>query len=413
MANAILTPDIIAKEALAHLENELVLAKKVNTDYSSEFTGSVGDTISVRRPVRFVGQSDNLDVTSYVEDVEDANIAVTMNKTETVRIQLTPQELTLDISSARIQQILMPAVYKIRDKIESEIGGLYTSVANFSGTPGTRPNSFLSLATAGAHMTDLAVPRDTRCAAHAPMTAAYLADSLKATQKPRSEVKSALDRVEIGDYGTFDNYESVHVPRHTVGVATGSPAVNGASQNVTYAASKSTDTQSLVTDGWTNSTTGILKAGDIITIAGVNAVNPISKNSTGRLRQFVVTADADSGASTGPATLTISPAIITSGPYQTVDAAPADDATITVVTGTGGTSYDQSLLFHRDAFLLVTRPLSIAGDAGVKTYTQAGNMTSISVTERTDFNTLKHEFRLDTLFGLKAIYPEQAHRLTA
>jgi len=37
-------------------------------------------------------------------------------------------------------------------------------------------------------------------------------------------------------------------------------------------------TTTLATDGWTNSITGILKAGDVITIAGVYAVNPEPNN---------------------------------------------------------------------------------------------------------------------------------------
>lgn len=416
MANAILTPSIIAKEGLMLLENELILANKVNVDYSTEFTGSVGDTINVRRPIRFRGQSNNLDVSSYNEDIEDANVPVSINKTETVKFELTPQELTLDITSDRIQKVLRSAVVTLRDRVETEIAALYKNVWNYSGTPGTRPNTFLSLATAGAHMTDMAVPQMDRCAVHSPLTAAHLADSLKSLQAPRSKAQTAIERVGIGYYGGFDNYESVHVPRHTVGVATGTPLVNGADQNVTYATAKAAtppNSQSLVTNGWTNSTTGILKAGDVITLAGVFAVNPVSKQSTGRLQQFTVLADVNSGASTGPATLTIAPAIITSGPYQTVTAAPADDAAITVVTGTGGTSYEQSLLFHPDAFLLVSRPLNIAGNAGVKTSSQSGNRMTIRVTERVDFDTLKHEFRADILFGVSAVYPDLAHRLTA
>jgi hypothetical protein len=416
MANAILTPTIIANEALMHLENELVLAQKVNVDYSREFTGSVGDTINVRRPIRFVGQSDNLDVSSYNEDIEDANVEVKIDKTETVKFELTPQELTLDIASSRIQQILRSAVIKLRDRVETEIAELYPYVWNFSGTPGTRPQTFLSLAEAGAHMTDMAVPQMDRCAVHTPLTAAYLADSLKSLQASRSKAQTAIERVSFGYYGGFENYESVHVQRHTVGVATGTPLVNGGSQAVTYATAKAAtphNSQDLVTDGWTNSTTGILKAGDVITIAGVYSVNPISKQSTGRLQNFTVLEDADSGASTGPATLKISPAIIVSGPYQTVSAEPADDAVITVKTGTGGTAYEQSMLFHPDAFLLVSRPLNIASGSGVKTSSQTGNRMTIRVTEQVDFDTLKHQFRLDILFGVKAVYPDLAMRLTA
>jgi hypothetical protein len=153
--------------------------------------------------------------------------------------------------------------------------------------------------------------------------------------------------------------------------------------------------------------------GDVITIAGVFEVNPISKQSTGRLQNFVVTADANSGASTGPATLTISPPMITSGAYQTVTAAPADNAAITVKTGTGGTAYEQSLLFHPDALLMVTRPLDIPGDAGLKTSTATGNMMSIRVSESTEFSTLDHSYRMDMLFGLKVTAPYLGHRLTA
>ena len=83
---------------------------------------------------------------------------------------------------------------------------------------------------------------------------------------------------------------------------------------------------------------------------------------TGDLQTFTVTADATSGASTGPATLTISPPIITSGPYQTVTAAPADNAAITVKTGTASTSYPQNLGFHKNAITLAMAPLDLPTD---------------------------------------------------
>jgi hypothetical protein len=414
MANAILTPSIIAKEMMVHLENEAVLAKKINTDYSTEFTGSVGNTIDVRRPIRMLGQADNLDVSSFTVDIEDANVPVVMNETYTVKFKLSALERTLDIRDDRVQRVIQNAAIKMRDYVESRIATVMKNAFyHFSGTPGTRPATFLSLATAGAYMTDAAVPMDPRCAVHSPLTAAHLADSFKQQQTSRGKNDTALEKVSIGYHAGFDNYSSVHIPRHTVGAHAGTPLVNGADQNVTYAASKATWTQSLITNGWSNSVTGILKAGDVITIGGVFEVNPISKQSTGRLQNFVVTADADSGASTGPSTLTISPPIIISGPYQTVSAAPADDAPITVKTGTASTAYEQSLLFHRDAMLMVTRPIDVPGDAGLRTATATGNMMSIRVSESTDFNTLDHSHRLDILFGLKATAPYLGHRLTA
>ncbi len=408
MANSFLTPSVFAQEGLMLLENELVLGNKVHSDLSSEFA-MVGDTISVRRPTAYLGQDDNLDVTSYNEDITQGKTTIVMNKTLSVKVNISALDRTLSFDRT-VEDIIKPVAIKFKDKIEASLASLYTSLYWFSGTPGTVPSTFLSLANAGAIMTDAAIPSD-RFAVHGTDATANLADGLKGVYV-QNTAKTAFEKATIGFYGGFDNYQSVHAPTHTVGTATGTPLVNGASQNVTYAASKDTWTQSLITDGWTNSVTGILKAGDVFTIAGVYAVNPVSKATTNRLQTFVVTADANSGASTGPATLTISPPIITSGAYQTVTAAPADDAAITVKTGTGGTAYKQSLLLHPKAFALVTRPLNIPQGTGLKTSTKTGNKVTISCSEWVDGNTLNHYMRFDMLWGVKCLDPRLGMRLT-
>jgi hypothetical protein len=416
MPNTILTPDIIAKDIMFHLENEMTLAKTINADFSSEFNGTVGDTINVRRPVKMTSQKDNLDVTNFNVDLEDATVPVVMNKTLSTKFTLLPLERTLDIRDERVQVYTKAAALELKDKIEQAIAEEYYNIYFFGGTAGTRVADFLSLALQEAAMSDVAVPREPRYAAHSNTTMAYLADSLKQLQVSRSKVNTALEAAMIGNYAGFDNFRSVHIPRHVSGVATGTPLVNGANQNVTYAVSKATWSQSLVTDGWTNSTTNILRRGDVFTIGGVFEVNPVSRLSTGRLQTFTVLAAADSGASTGPATLTISPPIITTGPYQTVTAAPADDAPITVVSkkaaDPAGTIYEQSLLYHRDFMTMVTRPLAVESGQGVETATTSGNRTSIRVTKWTDGNTLKSYWRADTLFGLKVTAPYLARRQT-
>jgi hypothetical protein len=379
------------------LENELVMGNKVRVDYSDEF-GRIGDTLNIRRPTMFAGQANNLDITSAKEDITQGKMTLTMNKTHSIAVDIGSIDRTLSFDRV-VEDVIRPAMIKMRDKIEQSLAGEYYKLYNFAGTPGTVPNSFLTLATAAAYMTDAGIPTDGRFGVHSTLGAATIADALKGVLA-QPIVTDAIRNVSIGRTANMTHYESVHVPVHTVGVATGTPLVNGGSQNVTYAASKDTWSQSLVTDGWTNSVTGILKAGDIFTIAGVNSVNPVTKTSTGRLQQFTVLADADSGASTGPATLTISPPIITSGAYQTVSAAPADNAAITVRTGTGGTAYPQSLLLHPDCMMLATRPLYVADSAGVKTAVKTGNRVSIRVTEGVNINTLAHTMRFDMLWGV-------------
>lgn len=408
MANTHITPSVFAAEAIMHLENDLVLGNKVHTDHSSTFT-AVGDTISIRKPVRFEGQSDNLDVTSYNEDIIEGKETISMDKTETVKFKLEVLDKTLDIEKIA-ERYIKPAVVKLKDRIESSIAAEYFRFAHFSGTPGTSPSTFRSLADAGATMDDQAVPMDNRFAIHSPAAAVTLADGLKDVYVSE-KAKTAFERAEIGYYGTFDNYRSVHAPTHTVGDYGGTPLVNGGSQGVTYLTSKDAQSSSLITDGWSTSTTGLLKAGDVITIAGVNAANPISLADTGRLQTFTVLADVDSDGS-GNATLTVSPAIIATGAYANVTAEPADNAAITVKTGAANSTHRQSLLMHPHAISLVTRPLDIASGAGVKTATKSGNRVTISCTEWIDGNTLAHNFRFDMLWGVKSTDPRLGHRLT-
>ena len=408
MANTFLTPSVFAQEGLMILENELVLGNKVRADYSDTFA-MVGDTINIRRQTAFSGQADNLDLTSFTEDVTEGKTTISMNKTLSTKVNIGVLDRTLSFDRVS-QEVIRPVMVKFKDYIEQQIAAQYTGVYHFDGTPGTVPATFLSLATPNAIMTDVGIPNSDRFAVHSPTASATLADSLKGSYVS-AKAKTAFEQSLIGRYGGLENYESVHAPTHTVGPLGGTPLVNGAAQNTTYALSKDTWTQSLITDGWTAAAAARLKAGDIFTLPGVFSVNPVSKVSTGRLQTFVVTADVSSNGS-GQATLTISPPIITSGAYQTVSAAPADNDPLTIKTGTASTSYRQSLIMHPDAIALVTRPLRIEQGAGVKTSTKSGNRVSISCTEWVDGNTLAHYMRFDMLFGVKLIDPRLALRLT-
>lgn len=410
MANSFYTPTAVSKEFVRLLEQELVLGKMVGVDMSSDFKMN-GDTVYVRRQMQYLGQDDNIDLSSYTEDVTEGTVAVSMDSTWSNKVSIGATDRTLSFDRWS-EQVVRPMARRAAEKIETSIASLYTKFYHFDGTPGTVPSTVLELAEAGAYMSDVGIPNAGRVGFHSPVTSAKISNAI-ATSNVQSRNRTALEKAMIGYAGGFDNYESSFVPTHTVGVATGTPLVNGGTQNVTYAAAKDTWSQTLNTDGWTNSTTGILKAGDTFTIADVYSVHPGTKVSTGRLQTFTVLADADSGASTGPAALTISPPIITSGAFQTVDSVPADDADITVKTGTGGSSYKQSILLDPQAITLVSRPLDIPGDAGLKTSTQSGNLVTVSVSEWTEGNTLAHNMRFDVLWGKEVLDPRRGLRLTS
>lgn len=408
MANAVLTIDVIAKEALMILDNNLIAAKQVYRGLESEFGNAMngyeaGDTVSIRRPTDFTVRDG---ATSSNQDVVEGKTSLTVDKQKGVDFGFTSKELTLNIGELS-ERVIKPAMVQLANQIDSDIYALYKQVPNWVGTPGQTINSYADFAKGPERMDEYAVPAADRSAILSPadhwgllgsQTGLYIQDAAKGAYREGS----------LGKIGGVDTYMAQNIPTHTVGTATGTPLVNGGSQNVTYDSVKNTMTQSLVTGGWTNSVTGILKAGDVITIANVYAVNPVTKATLPFLKQFVVMADANSGASTGPATLTIYPAIISSGAFQNVSAAPADNAVITV-QGSGAGLYRQNMFFHKNAFALAMVPM-ISPPGATDVSRQSYKGTSVRLIPTYDGTNDKSNFRLDVLYGVKAIDPRLAFR---
>jgi hypothetical protein len=228
-------------------------------------------------------------------------------------------------------------------------------------------------------------------------------------------VKDAIQKGYMGPVAGYDMFQSQNVFMHTVGAYAGTPLANAVTAQTGA---------SIVTDGWTASITGLLKAGDVITFAGVYEINPQTYESTGRLQQFVVTADVNSDG-TGSATIPISPSIndgtlttldgegnsISTKGYQNVTAAVANNAAITVM-GTASTTYRQSLLFHRDAVGLAVIDLELPQSAVVKSRVRDEDSgLSLTLTGAYDISEQSEITRIDVVWGAHMIYPELAHRL--
>jgi hypothetical protein len=406
MANNFKNTSLVTKIAVKEFLNSLVLGQKVDRQLDSQFQ-KVGASIQVRRPVMFEASSGA--TLGAASDIEERAATVTLDSREKVHFEITSQDMTLSVEDMT-ERFIRPAMEELAQKVETDIAAVYKNIGNFTGVPGTTPTTFLTVASTGAVLSKLGVPMSDRCLFVNADAAVALADGLKSVF-PENIARKAIEEASVGRYGRFDIFESNSLASHTVGVASGTPLINGASQEVTYSASGDAWTQSLITDGWTNSTAGILLAGDVITIAGVNSVNRRTRVDTGDLQTFTVVADATSGASTGPATLTISPPMIISGPYQTVTAAPADGAAIVVKTGTAGVSYPQNLGFHKNAITLAMAPLDLPVD-GATSARESFKGISIRAVRQYDVINDKTIFRFDVLYGVKAQNPDFAVRLT-
>jgi hypothetical protein len=149
------------------------------------------------------------------------------------------------------------------------------------------------------------------------------------------------------------------------------------------------------------------KQGDIFTIASVYAVNPQTRESTGSLQQFVITADA-TGSST--ATVTVSPAIYTpANALATVNSFPASGAVVTML-GSATTQYAQNLVYHKDAITFATADLLLPNGVDMASR-QVHNGISLRVVRQYDINNDRMPCRIDVLYGFGAIRPQMAARL--
>lgn len=400
MANSLLTISMITKESLRVLENNLAFAKGVNRDYDDQFAiggAKIGDTMNIRKPARYVGRTGTA---LAVEDTTETSVPLQLSTQYGVDINFTSKELTLSIDEFS-NRIIKPAMATVANKLDADGLALYKSVYNAVGTPGTTPTALKTYLQAGAKMDYEATPRDgNRSLVIEPTAQVEIVDSLKSLFQSGDQIMKQYEQGNMGQAAGFKWSMDQNVAVHQVGPLGGTPAVNGAGQTGS----------SLVTNGWTAAAALRLKAGDTFTIAGVFAVNPQSRASTGQLRQFVVTADVSSDAS-GNATIPISPAIVTSGAFQTVTASPGAGALITVL-GAANTLTPVNLAYHKNAFvlgcadLLLPKGVDMAARVSDK---QLG--LSARMVRAYDINNDKFPCRFDILYGWKAVYPELACRI--
>ncbi len=401
MANTLLTISMITNEALAVLENQLTFTKFINRQYDDSFGikgAKIGDTLNVRKPPQYIGR---VGQAISIEDSVETSIPLQLNTQAGVDIQFSSADLLLRIDDFS-DRFIKPAMANVANRIDRDGLTLLTNaVYNSVGTPGTPINTALPVLQAGAKMDQTATPRDgLRSLVWDPMGQANMISGLSGLFNAPDKISEQYNSGTLGKALGFKHSMDQNALAHTVGPLGGTPLVNGASQTGT----------SLVTNGWTAAAASRLLIGDVFTIAGVFGVNPQSRQSTGSLQQFVVTANVSSDAA-GNATIPIQPAITPTGQFQTVTASPAAGAAITVV-GAANTFSNQAIAFHRDSITLATADLPLPGGVDMAAR-KSDPQTGLSVRMVRQYNITTDLFpcRLDVLYGWATLYPQWACRL--
>lgn len=403
-SNTLLTPTIIAKESLMQVTNSMAMSRHVHTAYKNEFV-KVGQTITIRKPNKFrATKSSTLSYTNIVEP----STSITMSTQAHVGWSFSSVDLTTTIEDYS-KRYIAPAASALANQIDSDLCALYKNVYNYAGTPGTTPATFKVLGDAQTILDDEAAPSEGRVAILNPAAHWSLADGLKGTFAP-NVAKDIITKGYLGTIGNLSLYMDQNIQRHTTGAFTTSatPLISG---NVVTAAT------TFPTDGWNGSSSTVL-AGDIFTVAGVYGVNPMSGSSTGVLKRWVATDTTTTSSGGAMATLAIAPTLVyaATNPYsncfRTAGATNImiDNDVMTFV-GSESTAYPQNLVFHPNAFALVTVPIEMPANVWGARETDPDAGLSIRVVKQYDIDADNEIIRLDILYGVKTLYPELAVRL--
>lgn len=414
MANAVLTaknaPGVTAKLVAAHLKEKCKFIKSISKENDGTFreqykSASPGDTIYVKKPTRFtVGSS--LDITSTIQDVKQEKVALALDKLAVVAFEMTSLETAYDKPiqywNEEFVEPAMNAMAADLDKWAMNKAAYYT--ANLVGTAGTQPGAILDFLQAGQKVFENLAPDDDKLYAMiSGATNTATVDARKGLFQSSEDIAKQYRNGYIGQGEGLTYLRSNLLPSFTNGADVTGIAV----ENTVVAIA--TGMSTLGVDGVTSGAT--ITQGTQFTIAGVEAVHPLTKVSYGYLQPFTVLADVTETAGNS-VTLQISPAIYSSasGSLQNVSALPADEAAI-VFFGAASTAYKQNLVYHSDAFRFVSVPL-YTPDGLDFAANEMHEGIAVRALRDFDIRLSKSIMRFDCLAGLAPVRPEWACRVT-
>jgi hypothetical protein len=412
MSNTTLTADIIAKEAVRILENNLTMAKLVHRGYEDEFSKkvngyTVGETVSIRRPTDFTVRDGAV---AAIQDVVEGKTTFTVDTQKGIDFKFSSSDLTLQINDLS-ERVMKPGLIQLANAVDKSLMGLYKDVPQHVTIPSGGINSFADFALAPEMMDRLAIPQGDRSAILSPADYWAMVGSQTALYM-QGVAKEAYREGGLGMIAGVDTYMSQNAPVHTTGARTGTDLVDITGQTYvlghTWASSKDSDYVMFHIDGAASDTAGYWKQGDTFTISDIYEVNPVSKESTGVLKKFVIKEDATSASSEGD--VKIWPPVILSGAQKTahLSTGTLEDNTVTY-QGTASTNFQQNLFFHKNAFGLVMVPM-VSPPGAVEVARRSYKGISVRVIPYYDGTNDVANYRLDILYGVKTIDPRLAVR---
>jgi hypothetical protein len=389
---------MITRKALEILENNLVITRTVNRAYDDSFAvegAKIGSTLRVRLPDRALVTDG---AALQVQDDNEQFTTLTVSSQKHIGVNFTTAELTMQLDDFA-ERVLKPRISQLASSIDADVANSFKSIYQSVGTPGTTPGTSLVLLQGQQKLNEAAAVMAPRYATVNPAANAGLVEGMKGLFNPTNTISRQFKNGLMGEgvLGFEEISMSQSIKQHTTGTRTGS-------HTVTSAVTAQGSTTILITGTGTQT----IKQGDVFTVAGVYAVNPQTRESTGSLQQFVATADAT--ATGGAYTVSVSPAMYTSGhALATIDAFPQASAVVTFL-GSASTQYPQNLIYHKDAITFATADLLMPQGVDMASR-QVHNGISMRIVRQYDINNDRLPCRIDVLYGYSVIRPQMGVRL--
>lgn len=357
MANTLLTPSIVAKEALMVLESNLTMVPLVHADYSSEFA-QVGDTVTIRKPAKFVAQ--NFTGTTSVQDITEGSVPVKMDRFRDVTANVTSKQMTLDIKDFSAQ-VIEPAMRSLAQAVDTDLLTVGVENAGTSVAATSSPTNLADIASLAKVLDINKVPVSERRLILRPEHKYSYIITDNMSKVSYAGDNEALRRYEIGNIYGFDSFMSQNAP-YCAAASTGTATA----YKVTATAGQSTVALSDL-----NSASATIKQGDTFILDGY---------------MYRFTEDK-TGSSSAISSIGIDQPIHTS--FTAAAATPIKKS--------------HSLAFHRNGLALVHRPLALPMDGSRSAYARNEDGLSIRVVFDYNSSTKTDTVSFDILYGIKAL----------
>ena len=419
--DSFLTITMIGMEMLPVLHNNTIAAQKVSRKYESQFAragAKIGATFGVRKPPKYNVSNGP---TFVAQDYQEYQVQLTVDQHKQVGVEFLDDDLTLSMDDFS-GRVLAPALVPLANTVDQYLLSQFIYAYNTTGTPGTPASEDTPFLDARVKMVDNAAemlkpwPMIVN-----PRTSARLSSGLAGRFNPSDSISELFKMgamnnswKSMGMALGWDFYESQNTLTQLTGAWVSAVPATGITVRGANQVGGSINLQGFSTSVAQGN------QGDVIQLAGVYTVNPITYQSTGDLQDFVVGANFSSDGS-GYATVTISPPIQLTGKDQTVNASPANSAQVTVFgTATTANIANQTSPtccgWSEDAITLACVDLKLFNEGeGIQCVRVKDDDLGLSLmfSRGGDIREFAEISRVDILFGAVLTRPEHFVRVQA